>query len=124
MMNPIYGHLYTRPGNLIKDFDVYRLVTENRMGYRTDHYEKMENGVRGIISVSNEAADRHTHRWDQDQHSLTHILIIRGTADIVKEDVLVCDGVTFLVLSTDDESMIGASGMIYLEERNDLNVTG
>ena len=124
MMNPIYGHLYTRPGNLIKAFDVYRLVTENQLGYRKDHYEKAEEGIKGIISVSDEAADRHTHRWDQSQHSLTHILIIRGTADIRKEDVLVCDQTTFLVLSTDDESMIGASGMIYLEERNDLNVTG
>ena len=122
MMNPIYGYMYTRPGNLVQSFEVFRCVTENRQGYRTDHYEKSDQEpIRGILSVAgNSDAERTMHLFDQDQHSLTHVLALGRKADVGKGDMLVCNDLAYLVLTTDNESMVGGSSILYLEERNDL----
>ena len=77
--------------------------------------------IKGILSVAeNQTAERTKHLWNQDQHSLTHVLSLRGRADVVKGDFLVGGRKAYLVLTTDNDSMVGGSSILYLEERNDL----
>lgn len=64
--------------------------------------------------------ERMKHRWDQEQHSLTHTLVIRDSADVKQGDYLTTAGRTFLILLSEDPGNLGATGLIYLEERNDL----
>lgn len=120
-MNPIYGYMYTRPGNLWQDFDVVRNVSKNQQGYLQNGREKTGKTVGGILSVAeNQTAERTKHLWDQDQHSLTHILSTKGRPDVKKGDMLVNEEKAFLVLTTDNLGMVGGSSILYLEERNDL----
>lgn len=120
-MNPIYGYMYTRPGNLWQEFDVVREVSENINGYLTNSRKKTGKTVGGILSVAeNQTAERTKHLWDQDQHSLTHVLSTKGRADVKKGDMLVKGEKAFLVLATDTLGMVGGSSILYLEERNDL----
>ena len=120
-MNPIYGYMYTRPGNIWKEFDIVKKVSKNQQGYLHDSYEKTGKNLKGILSVAeNQTAERTKHLWDQDQHSLTHVLSLRGRAMVRKGDYLACDEKIYLVLTTDTEGMVGGSSILYLEERNDL----
>ena len=120
-MNPIYGYMYTRPGNLLQAFDVVRKVSKNQSGYLVDKYERTGKSVKGVISVAeNQTAERTKNLWDQDQHSLTHVLSLSGRADLKKGDFLANGEKAYLILTTDMEGMVGGSSILYLEERNDL----
>lgn len=120
-MNPIYGYMYTRPGNLWKEFDIVKKVSKNQQGYLKDGYEKTGRTLKGVLSVAeNQTAERTKNLWDQDQHSLTHVLALRGRALVKKGDFLANGEKMYLVLTTDMEGMSGASSILYLEERNDL----
>ncbi len=120
-MNPIYGYMYTRPGSLLQVFEIVRKVSKNQQGYLQDSYKKTGKTIKGIITIAdNSAAERTKHLFDQDQHSLTHALSMAGRATVKKGDVLVCGEKAFLVLVTDNISMVGGSSILYLEERNDL----
>ena len=77
--------------------------------------------ISGILAeASTHESDRMKHRWDQEQHSLTHTLVIRDSANVKQGDYLTTAGRTFLVLLCEDPGNLGATGLIYLEERNDL----
>ena len=120
-MNPIYRYMYTRPGSLRLEFEVYRKTSRNRQGYLSDGYEATGETIKGIISIAdNSASERTKHLWDQDQHSLTHVIAVSGRADVRKDDKLVCGDKAYLVLITDNIGMIGGSSLVYLEERNDI----
>lgn len=119
MMNP-FGRMYLRPGNLWASFQIYHLVTENVNGRVVDGMQEGGTLLGILAEADSNLADRMKHRWDQDQHSLTHTLIIRGRADVRKGDSLTMGQRNFLVLLTDDIGALGATGMIYLEERNDV----
>lgn len=112
--------MYLRPGNLWTDFEVRRSVSRNENGFAVTEY--VACGVlSGILAEASATdADRTRHRWNQEQHSLTHTLVIRGRADVQKGDQLIAQERGFLVLLCDDIGNLGASGLIYLEERNDI----
>lgn len=119
MISP-FGLMYLRPGNLWTDFVIKRKTIHNIRGHPVTEFE--ERGViSGILAeASTHESDRMKHRWDQEQHSLTHTLVIRDSTDIKQGDYLSTSGRTFLVLLIEDIGNLGATGMIYLEERNDL----
>lgn len=120
-MNPIYGYMYTRPGNLWQEFEVLREESENHNGYLKNVCKRTGETAGGILSVAgSNDAERTKHLWNQDQHSLTHILSTSGKADVRKGDRLINDEKAFLVLTTDNLGMVGGSSILYLEERNDL----
>ncbi len=116
--------MFLRPGNLWKTFDVSRNVTTNQMGYPVSEYQKTGEQVTGVISQSDSnTTERTKHLWDQDQHSLSHTLVVRGKHDLRKGDILASteeDPKAYLVLATDDPASLGIAGLVYLEERNDL----
>lgn len=120
MISP-FGLMYLRPGNLWTDFVIKRKKVKNITG-RAPVSEFAESGVlSGILAeASADDTDLSQRMWDQEQHSLTHTLVIRGSADIRKGDYLISKGRTFLVLLYSDIGNLGASGIVYLEERNDL----
>lgn len=113
--------MYLRPGNLYKDFDVIRLKVEMVSGFSKESYVNNGERVKGILSeADSNQSEKMKHRWDQDQHSLTHTLVANGRSGVRKGDHLVLGERGFLVLVVDDASAIGISDIIYLEERNDV----
>ena len=120
-MIPSFGGMYLRPGNLWKDFSVQSLNTEWNGCYTADKYVDIEKHLMGILaSADSSLSGRMKHRWDQDQHSLTHTLVVRGVANVKKGDLLILEERAFLVLLVEDVGALGASGILYVEERNDL----
>lgn len=120
IQNP-FGAMYLRPGNLWKDFEVKEKRTGVVDGYAETGYFDTGRHLIGILAeADSNLSDRMKHRWDQDQHSLTHTLVVRGRADVKKGDFLVADERGFFVLLNDDIGALGVSGIIYLEERNDV----
>lgn len=120
MISP-FGSMYLRPGNLWKDLQVRTMQTEWSGCHTTDNYVDTGGHITGILAAADsKLSDRMRHRWDQDQHSLTHTLIVRGRAELKKGDMLILDERAFLVLIVDDVGALGASGIVYLEERNDI----
>ncbi len=116
--------MFLRPGNLWKTFDVSRNVTTNQMGYPVSEYQKTGEQVTGVISqADSNTSERTKHLWDQDQHSLSHTLVTRGKHTLRKGDILAStedEPRAYLVLATDDPAGLGITGLVYLEERNDL----
>ena len=104
-----------------KFMDGFRCKTkEHSQHTRTSDFEA-KGEISGILAeASSNESDRMKHRWDQEQHSLTHTLVIRDFADVKQGDYLATAGRTFLVLLCEDPGNLGATGLIYLEERNDL----
>lgn len=116
--------VFLRPGNLWKTFDVSRNITTNQNGYPVSGYQRTGEQVTGVISQADtNQAERTKHLWDQDQHSLSHTLVLKGRHDLRKGDLLAStedDRKAYLVLATDDPTGLGIAGLVYLEERNDL----
>lgn len=119
-MISLFGLMYLRPGNLWTDFTVKRKTVKNIGGHPISQFDE-KGTISGILAeASDNENERMKHRWDQDQHSLTHTLVLRGTSDIRQSDYLVSKGRTFLVILVEDIGNLGATGILYLEERNDL----
>lgn len=120
-MRSPFGGMYLRPGNLWKPFAVKELRTEFLEGRMREWYADAGETFLGILAdADSRASERIKHRWDQSQHSLTHTLVMRGRPPVKKGDMLVCGERGFLVLLTDDVGALGVSGIVYLEERNDV----
>ena len=119
MRSPFRG-LYLRPGNLYKSFSVVRKTTTIENG-RPVEMHIPTGDVTGILAEADAYQnDKMKHRWDQDQHSLTHTLVVRGTVDLRKGDILHHGERFFFVLVSDDASYLGGTTLVYLEERKDL----
>ena len=119
MITP-FGLMYLRPGNLWTEFEVKRSVTRNENGFPVTETVGLGRLFGILAEASTNDSDRTKNRWDQEQHSLTHTLVIRGKADVCKGDHLISQEKGFLVLLYEDIGALGASGLIYLEERNDI----
>ena len=119
MRSPFKG-MYLRPGNLYKAFEVSRKETILENGHPVEKHTH-SGDVTGILSEADTYQnDKMKHRWNQDQHSLTHTMVIRGRANLKKGDILHRDDRFFYVLTTDDPSYLGGSTIAYLEERKDV----
>lgn len=117
----LFGGMYLRPGQLWKTFRIKRKVVSNQNGYPVESYEDTDETVRGILAEADtDIAHRTRHLWDQDQHSLTHTLVVKGQHNLLKGDVISYDDHVFLVLVCDDIGELGRSGLIYLEKRVDI----
>ena len=115
------GRMYLRPGNLWKSFRVMRKVTRIVSGYPKELYDDTGMILYGVLAQAQDSAnDRMKHMWDQNLHSLTHTMVVRGTADLKRGDFLTCDERSWLVLYNDDVGALGVAGLVYLEERNDI----
>lgn len=115
------NYMYLRPGNLDRSFQVKRLKVKSEKGYPVHEYIDTGESVQGVLAeATKKDTERTLHRWDQDQHSLTHTLVIRGRYDIRKEDYLILGERGFFVLTCDDIAGLGIAGIVYLEERNDF----
>lgn len=118
--NP-FGAMYLRPGNLWKNFQVKESCVGNYEGYSVSGYRETGRCLAGILAeADSNLADRMKHRWDQSQHSLTHTLVVCGKINVKKGDFLVSGERGFLVLLADDVGGLAATGIVYLEERNDV----
>jgi hypothetical protein len=121
-MNQIVRGMYLRPGNLWKDYHVLRKETRNTNGYKVDG-KWIDTGelIKGVLAEASTAdSERTKHMWDQDQHSLTHTMAVRGRADVLKGYMLSNGEKGYLVLVNDNVGALGMAGLLYLEERNDL----
>lgn len=120
-MNQIVRGMYLRPGNLWKDYHVLRKVTKNVNGYKDDQWVDTGNIIHGVLAEASTAdSERTKHLWDQDQHSLTHTMVLRGRSDVLKGWALARDDKAYVVLVNDDVGALGVAGLLYLEERNDV----
>lgn len=120
MMN-LFGGMYLRPGNLWRSFRIKRSKRINQNGYPKEVFEDSQDSVRGIVSLaSNNAGEQMKNLFDQASHSITHQMVVRGKPDLKKGDMLIGDEIAYLVLIIDDVGLLGTTGLIYLEERNDL----
>jgi hypothetical protein len=120
MMN-LFGGMYLRPGNLWKSFRIKRLKTENQNGYPTEIYVDSQDDVKGIVSLATDNSnERMKTLFDQASHSITHQMVVIGKPDLRKGDMLIGDDIAYLVLIVDDVGLLGRTGLIYLEERNDI----
>ena len=119
MRSPFRG-MYLRPGNLYKSFEVTRKATTIENGHPVEKHIP-SGDVTGILAEADAYQnDKMKHRWDQDQHSLTHTLVISGRSDLKKGDTLHREERFFFVLATDDASYLGGTTIVYLEERKDV----
>ena len=115
------GRMYLRPGNLWRTFRVQRKQTQIVSGYSKETYKDTGAVIRGVLAEAQDSAnDRMKLMWDQEQHSLTHTMVVKGKSDVKRGDMLSCDERTWLVLYNDDVGALGLAGLIYLEERNDV----
>ena len=115
------GRMYLRPGNLWKSFRVMRKDTKIESGYSKELYEDTGMVLYGVLAqAENSANDRMKHMWDQNLHSLTHTMVVRGQVNLKRGDMLSCDERAWLVLYNDDVGALGVAGLVYLEERNDV----
>jgi hypothetical protein len=113
--------MYLRPGNLVKNMRVMRRETGLVRGHPVDGYQDTGETVRGVLAQAEDSnVDRYKHLWDQAQHSLTHTMVAHGTQGLRRGDMLTCDGRAWIVLYCDDIGALGAAGLVYLEERNDV----
>lgn len=120
-MNQIVRGMYLRPGNLWKDYHVFRKSTKNTNGYRVDTWIDTGELITGVLAEASTAdSERTKHLWDQDQHSLTHTMVVRGRSDVLKGYMLSLGEKAYLVLVNDNVGALGMAGLLYLEERNDL----
>lgn len=120
-MRNLFGGMYLRPGNLWKTYIAKRLKVSNVNGYKTETYEEIGCKVVGILAeASTNDSERNKHRWNQDQHSLTHTMVVKKKYNLKKGDILFHEEKRYLVLTDDDIGCLGKSGLIYLEERNDI----
>ena len=120
MMN-LFGGMYLRPGNLWKDFRIKRSKMVNQNGYPKEIFVDSPDSVKGIVSVAaNNSNENLKTLFDQASHSITHQMVVRGRPDLKKGDMLIGDEIAYLVLIIDDVGLLGTTGLIYLEERNDL----
>lgn len=120
MISP-FRYMYLRPGNLWKYFGVLRMESSLNKGHATEEYVDKHEKVYGVLAeADNNTSERMKHRWDQDQHSLTHTMVVRGKNTLKKGDMLTYEERAFLVLVTDDVGALGGTSLIYLEERNDV----
>jgi len=82
-MRSPFTHMYLRPGQLWKTFEVLRSKSENQTGYLVESHERTGEMVTGVISVADsQSSERTKHLWDQDKHSLTHTMVVRGRPDL------------------------------------------
>ena len=118
----MFGNMmYLRPGNLWKNFRVLKMHSDNVDGYMKNSYEDNVNVVDGILAQATSHEKELTqHLWDQDQHSLTHTLVVSGKCMLNKSDILAYEEKAYLVLAIDNAGDLGVAGIAYLEERNDL----
>ncbi len=113
--------MYLRPGNLYKNLKIKRVRVMKENGYPTRKYIDTGESVTGSLVVATKMdMERSLHRWDQDQHSLTHTFVVRGECTAVKNDLLTIGEKGYLVLTSDDVASLGIASILYLEERNDL----
>lgn len=120
-MMGMFGAMYLRPGNLWKSLRIKELTTHMIGGHAVTEYVDSGQDIIGILAdADSNIADRKKHLWDQDQHSLSHTLAVRGKPELKKGDFLVMGERGFLVLLVDDIGSLGISGLVYLEERNDI----
>ena len=113
--------MYLRPGNLWKDFRVLKMHADNVDGYMQNSYVDTGTLVKGILAqATSTEKDLTKHLWDQDQHSLTHTLVVSGKSALNKSDMLAYEEKAYLVLAVDNVGDLGVAGIAYLEERNDL----
>ncbi len=120
MMN-LFGGMYLRPGNLWKSFRIKRHKVVNQNGYPTESYEDSQDDVKGIISVANNNSNEMLKNlFDQESHSITHQLVAMGKPALKKNDMLIGNEKAYLVLIIDDVGQLGTTGLVYLEERNDI----
>lgn len=117
----LFNAMYFRPGNLWKSFRIKEVRTRVVGGHPVTEYADAGRDIIGILAdADSNIADRKKHLWDQDQHSLSHTLVVKGKPEIKKGDFLVLEERGFLVLLVDDIGALGVSGILYLEERNDI----
>ena len=113
--------MYLRPGNLWKDFHLLRMKSSNVEGRKIDHFVDTAEMVRGVVAeASTDERERTKHLWDQDQHSLTHTIVVSGRCGARKGDLLTKGETAYLVLVTDDVGDLGGVTMLYVEQRNDM----
>lgn len=120
-MRRTLNYMYLRPGNLWKQYRIKRLKASNVNGNLKQEYLDTDEYVTGAVSqAENSAADRLKHLWDQSQHSLTHTMVLQEAYPLRKGDLLTAEERAYLVLATDDPGALGITGLVYLEERNDV----
>ncbi len=120
-MNQVFGYMFLRPGNLWKDFGILRRTQKNENGHLVSKWEATGDHAHGILTqATNMDVEKNRHRYNQEQNSLTHTIVIRGTKDVRKGDLLTLDEESYLVLCTDDIGALGGVMYAYLEERNDV----
>lgn len=120
-MTRVFRSMYLRPGNLWKDFHLLRMKSSNVEGRKIDHFVDTAEMVRGVVAeASTDERERTKHLWDQDQHSLTHTIVVSGRCGARKGDLLTKGETAYLVLVTDDVGDLGGVTMLYVEQRNDI----
>ena len=117
----VFSHMFLRPGNLWKEFHILKYTTKNEGGYPVSRWSDTGRTLKGVLAeASSTDADRTKHLWDQDKHSLTHTMVVRGKTDVIKGDMLSLGEGGYYVLVNDDVGALGGTSLLYLEERNDV----
>ena len=113
------GHIYLRPGNMLRDFEVaVSSTTISETGRQQTHYEKKGTVIRGVLS---DASSSEEVTWYQMGHPITHKIVQRGSRKAKETDKLIMGERIFLIQGADDVSDLGMVTIYYVQERYDLD---
>ena len=113
------GHIYLRPGNMLRDFEVaVSSATISDTGRQQTHYEQNGTVIRGVLS---DASSSEEVTWYQMGHPITHKIVQRGSRKAKETDKLIMGERIFLIQGADDVSDLGMVTIYYVQERYDLD---
>jgi hypothetical protein len=113
------GYMYLRPGNLYKDFLVAKGSggTDGKGRVSTNFDTDAPVLIRAVLA---QATPEERARWDQIQHTVTHVIVCTGKPKACENDLLTCGKRKFLVHGVEEAGELGICTIYYAEERHDI----
>lgn len=111
--------MYTRPGNLFKDFIIEEKSQKISSTGRAivKHSGDGTKTLRGCLADAN-TSDRET--YSNGEHHVTHTITQSGSPRAKKGDRLILESRTFYIVEVNDTGALGVATLYYCEERGDV----
>lgn len=112
--------VFLRPGQQIKQFNVYRKVSikDDKGRVSFSHDAIPIDTIFGSISKANQ---KELDRWKQVEHPISHTIVVEGTSIVEAEDILEIRGDRYYVQGKDNPGGIDAFEIIYCDQVMGVN---